>query len=158
YYSLVGGYDRWIGNNDRAYLSFDTSSLAGKTVTAATIKVYITLIAALDDYETTRTINVYNLAWGTLGAGDWNGGSLVATYEETDLTVNTWHTITLSDMSIINTTGETQFEIACKADIDNTTLTDPKDLGNDGTRGGAGHVWSSGNASSNKPVLTVTAT
>ncbi len=158
YYSLIGGYDRWRSWSDRAYLSFDTSSLVGKTITAATIKIYITLIAALDDYETTRTINVYSLAWDTLGVSDWDGGSLITTYEETDLSVGSWHTITISDTSIINKTGETQFKIACKADIDNTTLTDPKDLGHDKHRGGAGHVWSSGNATNNKALLTVTAT
>ena len=148
----------WKAWVDRAYLSFDTSSLAGKTITAATIKFYITFISVLDDYETTRTINVYAFPWDTLDITDWDTGTLVGSYIETDLVLNAYYTVTLTDTSIINKTGETQFVFAGKADVDGDTFSDPQDLGPVGYRGGVSHTFSSGNATSNKPILTVTAT
>ena len=152
---------KWRATVGRAYMSFDTSNLIGKTITVVTLKIYIERIfptGGMEDYETTRTINVYTKNWGTLGAGDWNGGTLVATFEETDLTADEYYTITLTDTSTISKTGETQFEIACKADIDNDTITDPQDLGDGGHRGGVAFNWISGNHTENKPILTVTAT
>ncbi len=72
--------------------------------------------------------------------------------------LNAYYTVTLTDTSIINKTGETQFVFAGKADVDGDTFSDPQDLGPVGYRGGVSHTFSSGNATSNKPILTVTAT
>ncbi len=162
YKKTSGGTENWSAYKDRSYLSFDTSSLSGKTITAVTLKLYIEILAAIDDYETTRIVNVYTQAWDTLDANDWNGGTLVATFNESDLTVDGYYTITLTDTSTINKTGETQFEIAAKADVDGAVITDPTDLyvnpNVNYRRGGIGFGFASGDASTNKPVLTVTAT
>ena len=152
----------WGATKERGYLSFDTSSLTGKTITVATLKIYIAGVANLDDYETDRTVNLYSLAWGTLDATDWSVGTLQETFLESALSAGAYYTITLTDTSIINKTGETQFQFAFKADVDGDTLTDPIDLYvvNDVNyyRGGGSFIFNSGDNTSNKPVLTVTAT
>lgn len=144
---LVQAYMRNDGGYEckRGFLEFDTSTLTGATVSAATLYVYCknlqnatayrpALYVVLADNANPVTVNDYN------NESDTSYGNVANNNSE-----NEWKTITLTTASIV-TDGTTKLALK---------------LAPDQLRGftpGAGEVWnwdSQGYAEANKPYLTI---
>lgn len=121
FYWRYNGYE-WTAGKRRGYISFDTSSLSGKTITSATLKIY--LGGSIWDFTVISedTINIYQKAWNTLDTGDWDGGTLAGSWST--FNYNDWNEIDI-ETSLINKTGETQFELIYKGDADGYVPADP---------------------------------
>lgn len=146
--------DYWYVALSRIYPSFDTSALAGKTITSATLRLYVDSQDTQYEAEGSDTINVDLLSWGTLDTGDWNGGSLLTTIEAADFVVGTYKEISIPNPDTnINKSGNTQFQLHYAAD--GTIPTDPETLGD--PHATLGHNWNLGSAehATGKPELVI---
>lgn len=159
----VEEFDVYAVYGFRGFLSFDTSSLTGKTIISAKLKIY-DQGSVICGFETEHIINVYQQAWDILDADDWDGGILVGSMDGADIVSYQYNEISI-DPSYINKEGETQLKIAWKDDMDGyVPACDPAEYGSppgayDYYAVGAGSLWfSSGDAVSNKPILVVTTT
>lgn len=104
-------------------VSFDTSSLSGKTVTSATLRLFIPAVGVTTTYGTNQ-VNLYNHSFGTVGSGDWTGGTLISTTTFTDSDEGAYKEFTLATTDI-NTGGNTQFRLGNKVEIDGNYPTEP---------------------------------